>query len=282
MKKIHPVLKWAGGKWNLCPGYKELGLFPRKYERYFEPFLGGASVFLFNLPKRAFLSDTNDNLINTYKVIRDEVDKLIELLKEHKNNHNKKYYYKIRNEWKKGSAINKAAKFIYLNKTCFNGLFRVNSKGQFNVPIGKYKNPSIFDENNLRAFSSVVRNINLKISDYKRAMGFARKDDFIYFDPPYQPLSTTSSFTNYTEGGFDLSQQIELKETFDKLNDRGCLILESNSNAPEIQELYKDYHLTPIMAPRFINARASGRKKIQELAITNFKPKPLTTRLDQF
>lgn len=283
MTEAQPILKWAGGKWKLCPQYKQLGAFPKEYNRYFEPFLGGGAVFLYLKPEKAFLSDINEDLINVYVVTRDHVDELIELLKLHRDKHSRKYYYDTRKEWKKGSSMERAAKLVYLNKTCFNGLYRVNSKGEFNVPIGEYKRPSILNERNLRAFSRILEGVNLKVIDYKRAVGSARKGDFVYLDPPYQPLSATSSFTSYTEQGFNLEDQKKLLGVFRKLDKRECLVLESNSNAPEIRELYKSCYLTPVLAPRFINARASGRKPIQELVITNFKPKPLKkTTLDQF
>lgn len=285
MKEARPILKWAGGKWKLCPQYKQLGVIPKptEYNRYFEPFLGGAAVFLYIEPEKAFLSDSNEDLINVYINVRDNLEELLELLKFHKQNHSKKYYYQIRREWREGSDNERAAKLIYLNKTCFNGLYRVNAKGEFNVPMGDYKRPSIVNEKNLRAFSKIIENTQLRIKDYRKAVSYAREGDFIYLDPPYQPLSETSSFTSYTKEGFGLEDQQKLREVFGKLVQRGCLVLESNSNAKEIHQLYEGFHLTPVMAPRFINAKGSGRKPIQELAITNFKPRHIRkTTLDQF
>lgn len=283
MTKVRPILKWAGGKWKLCPQYQRVGVFPKQYYRYFEPFLGGGAVFLYLRPKKAFLSDINKDLINVYLQTCDRVHELIELLKFHKQNHSDKYYYKMRKEWRVGKAVERAAKLVYLNKTCFNGLYRVNAKGEFNVPIGDYKRPSILNEKNLIIFSQLLKSINIKVMDYKRAVGYAREGDFVYLDPPYHPLSDTSSFTKYTEEGFGPKDQEELRKVFEKLDKRGCLVLESNSNAKEINELYDGYYLTSVKAPRFINARGSGRKPIKELAITNFKPKLIRgTTIDQF
>lgn len=274
----HPFIKWAGGKGQLIP--QIIRLIPTKFSRYFEPFLGGGAVFfqLASLDRNAFLSDINYELINAYKVIKNHVEELILALIYHQNEYNKspkKYYYHLRDSTDVMNKINKAARFIALNKTCYNGLYRVNKNGLFNVPIGRYKNPIICDANNLRKMSVVLKRSGsyLGVSDYKKILvEKAERDDFVYLDPPFYPISNTANFTSYTNNGFSLEDQKELATIFDELTGKGCKVLLSNSNTEEIRSLYSNYsHLTQVInVNRSINAIASKRAGHTELLIRNY------------
>ncbi len=272
-KEPRPFVKWAGGKGQLL---ERLGRhFPKDFGTYYEPFLGGGAVFfhlIHNHPKfDAVLSDTNAELITTYQVIKDQVDDLIELLKTHRANYRiapEDYYYSVRATEPQGD-IEKAARLIFLNKTCFNGLYRVNSKGKFNVPCGWFLDPSIFDEQNLQAVSAVLRwsNARLLVADYRQATKDAKAGDFIYFDPPYLPKSPTSSFTCYTAGGFTIADQKRLASWSIELSQRGCRILLSNSDTPEIHEIYKNHKIELVQVLRAINCKGDQRKGHTELII---------------
>jgi DNA adenine methylase len=276
--RCHPFVKWAGGKSQLIP--QIIHLMPAKFTRYFEPFLGGGAVFfhIASYNRNAFLSDINTDLINAYKVIRNHVEELISALNYHQNKYNKspkKYYYHLRDSAQVFNKIDTAARFIALNKTCYNGLYRVNKNGLFNVPIGRYKNPIICDADNLRNMSVVLKESgsNLGVSDYKKILvEKAEKDDFIYLDPPFHPISNTANFTSYTNNGFTLEDQKELAIIFNELTRRGCRLLLSNSNTEEIRRLYSDYsHLTEVTTVnRSINAIASKRVGHKELLIRNY------------
>jgi DNA adenine methylase len=276
--RCHPFVKWAGGKSQLIP--QIIHLMPAKFTRYFEPFLGGGAVFfhIASYNRNAFLSDINTDLINAYKVIRNHVEELISALNYHQNKYNKspkKYYYHLRDSAQVFNKIDTAARFIALNKTCYNGLYRVNKNGLFNVPIGRYKNPIICDADNLRNMSVVLKQSgsNLGVSDYKKILvEKAEKDDFIYLDPPFHPISNTANFTSYTNNGFTLEDQKELAIIFNELTRRGCRLLLSNSNTEEIRRLYSDYsHLTEVTTVnRSINAIASKRVGHTELLIRNY------------
>jgi DNA adenine methylase len=275
---VPTFLKWAGGKSQLIEQYKKY--FPKKFNRYFEPFLGSGAIFFFVKkhfnPKEVFLSDNNEELINTFIVVRDKVEELIESLKERKKHHNKEYFYEVRREKPKElSDIERASRFIYLNKTCFNGLYRVNSKGEFNVPLGDYKNPSIFDEKVLREASKLLKNVEIGTLPFENVLNEAKKGDFIYFDPPYFPISKTSSFTSYTKDTFLEKEQKELAGTFKELHKRGCFVMLSNSNSHFIKELYKDFCIHIIKARRAISCIGTKRGKINELLITNYNTKNL-------
>lgn len=267
-----PFLKWAGGKSQLLSQYNSY--FPRKYGCYFEPFMGGGAVFFYLKPENAFLSDYNEELINCYIQIRDNPEKVMELLREHKKNHDKfqkDYYYRIReNVYDQLDDIEKAARTIYLNKTCYNGLYRLNSMGQFNVPFGRYKNPRLFDPDNLIAVSKILKKVQLEVMDYMEVIDLAKPGDFIYFDPPYHPLSETSSFTGYTELSFKAEDQRNLSKLFHQLDKKGCLVMHSNSDTELIRSLYTNYKYIEIKANRFINSKVEGRKAIGELLILNF------------
>ena len=276
--RCRPFVKWAGGKSQLIP--QIIRLMPANFTRYFEPFLGGGAVF-FHIAfynRNAFISDINPELINAYKIIRDQVEELIPALNYHQNEYNKspkKYYYNLRDSTEVITKIDKAARFIALNKTCYNGLYRVNKNGLFNVPIGRYKNPIICDSDNLRNMSVVLKQSvsYLGVSDYKKILvEKADKDDFVYLDPPFYPISNTANFTSYTNNGFTLEDQKELAIIFKELTRRGCRLLLSNSNTEEIRRLYSDYsHLTEVTtANRFINAVASRRIGHTELLIRNY------------
>jgi DNA adenine methylase len=274
MKEVPTLVKWAGGKKQLLEQFKSF--FPEKIERYFEPFVGGGAVAFFLLKnnpeiQKIYLSDINEELITTYNVVKNNLDDLIALLKEYKIKHNKEFYYKIRGEdIKKLNLIQIAARFIYLNRTCFNGLYRVNSKGKFNVPIGSYKNPGICNEEDLRVISSFLQKDDIKVNQFFNAVKEAKKGDFIYFDPPYYPLKKGKSFTTYTSGNFLEKEQEQLAEVFKELDKRGCKVMLSNSDTEFIKNLYKDYNLHFVKATRMINCDATKRGKINELVVTNY------------
>lgn len=275
-----PFVKWAGGKTQLLSKLEEF--FPKQISRYFEPFVGGGAAFFYLISKKnqkfdSFLSDINSELITSYKVIRDNVEELIILLKKHEKEYKKSptdYYYRLRAEIKPINDIERTARFISLNKTCYNGLYRVNKNGLFNVPMGRYKNPLICDSTNLRNINILLNKSNtiMEIGDYKTSLEKAQKDDFIYLDPPYYPISKTSNFTSYTNNGFTNKDQIELSNLFKKLSDRGCRILLSNSDSDFIKELYSEFkeYTISIKAQRSINSNAARRKEHTELIIRNY------------
>jgi DNA adenine methylase len=280
--KCYPFVKWAGGKGQLLSKLDKY--FPSKITKYFEPFVGGGAVFFYiasqkNSRFESFLSDINEELIIAYKTIRDHVEELITILKLHKKEYKKfpiGYYYKLRGDMKLINDIEKTARFITLNKTCYNGLYRVNKNGIFNVPIGRYKNPLICDSENLRNISIILNhsNTNLHVSDYKNILlEKTQEDDFIYLDPPYYPISITSNFTSYTNNGFTNKDQEELAKIFKKLTDRGCQILLSNSDSEYIRELYSEFKedIIEVKVQRAINSKALKRKGHTELIIRNYQ-----------
>lgn len=274
--KAKPFLKWVGGKQKLLSQFETY--FPTNFNRYFEPFIGGGATFfhLWNtdrLPEEIFLFDNNEELINTYRVVRDELDALIKLLAIHQKNHNKEYYYQIRALDRQNidlTDIERAARTIYLNRTCYNGLYRVNSKKQFNVPIGSYKNPQILYRNVLQAASSALQNVSVNVKDFREIIALAQTGDFFYFDPPYDPVSKTASFTGYTAGHFRHKDQRDLAEVLKKLTQKGCLCMLSNSYTPFILELYQDFRVEVVYARRFVNSVANGRGKIREVVVLNY------------
>ncbi|NET59843.1 MAG: DNA adenine methylase, partial [Symploca sp. SIO2E6] len=273
---VQAFLKWAGGKRQLIPVIKNF--VPKKYTQYYEPFLGAGAVLFAIQPTKAVINDTNSELINCYQVIKEKPEELLTLCQYHKDYNSKEHYYELRaldrsDDFNNLSTVERAARIIYLNKTCFNGLFRVNSSGQFNVPYGNYSNPSIADASLIRAVSTYLNQANIRIieGDFEPVVATARKGDFIYFDPPYYPISDTSSFTGYSINGFGQEEQIRLKNTCDKLSDRGCQVLLSNSAAAFIRSLYDDsrYEIVEVKASRAINAVGSKRGQISELLIYN-------------
>jgi len=263
-----PFLKWAGGKRRLLAQYE--AYFPKEFNRYHEPFVGGGACFFHLAPGRAVLSDINHRLIDTYTALRDDLDGLLSRLRDHRERHCKKHYYACRDEFNKGSALwqtDRAALMIYLNKTCFNGLYRENSKGGFNVPMGNYKSPKIFNEENLLSVHRQLQSVELHQEGFEGVLDRAEAGDLIFFDPPYVPLSATSSFTNYSKDGFGADQQRRLAEVFGLLAERGCHVMLSNSDCGFVRELYKEWRIVEVMAPRSINSRASGRGAISEVLV---------------
>lgn len=274
---VKPFLKWAGGKRQLQKVLRENR--PKRWDintqSYFEPFIGGGAMFFDLQPQCATISDRNPLLINCYKVVRDHVNELIEELKQHKNEES--YYYDLRS-WDrndilaKKSEVESAARIIFLNKTCYNGLFRVNASGQFNVPFGRYENPNILEADVLKAVSEYLstNKINILNEDFQSAVNEAKAEDFIYFDPPYDPVSTTASFTSYYVDKFDRDEQERLKKVVDELSDRGCHVLLSNASTDFIKDLYQDYNQVQILANRAINSNGTKRGKVQEILIRNY------------
>src|SRR3989344_4160919 len=247
MKNIPTFVKWAGGKKQLIEQFKPF--FPSKINRYIEAFVGGGAVAFHILktykPKEVIISDTNEELINTYQVIKNDVESLIKELQKLKQLHNKETFYKIRAEDPKLlSNLTRATRFIYLNKTCFNGLYRVNSKGEFNVPMGNYKNPSILNEAELREISQLLKKATIQTSQFHETVREAKKGDFVYFDPPYYPLNKTSSFTTYTKDKFLEKEQEHLARAFKELDKKGCKVMLSNSDINFIEDLYKGYNIS--------------------------------------
>lgn len=271
---LSPMLKWVGGKRQLLSDI--VPMIDKNSPMYVEPFIGGGAV-LFNMqPSRAIINDYNQELINVYMTVRDNLDELLEELKVHEENNSADYYYEIRaldreDAFRHMSNVQKAARVIYLNKTCYNGLYRVNSAGQFNSPYGRYKNPNIVNEAVLKAISKYFNSNEITIlnGDYKRVLENLDQDAFVYLDPPYMPISSSSSFTGYTEGGFGYNSQVELKEECDKLNERGIRFVQSNSDCEEIRELYKDYCIKTVKAKRSINSVGNKRGEINEVLIYN-------------
>jgi DNA adenine methylase len=263
-----PFLKWAGGKNKLIQQY--IPYFPKPFKTYYEPFLGGGAVFFYLNPPSATLTDINAELVNTYRCVRDNVEELIGILEGHQRRHCKDYYYKVR-QGGGVTRIEKAARIIYLNKTCFNGLYRENSKGEFNVPVGKYKNPKICNPELLRSVSVALQNAKINVRPFEDVLEYASSsDDFVYFDPPYHPLSPTSNFTAYSRHSFSQDDQIRLKNVFAELAERGVKVMLSNSDCPFIRELYKEFNIKSITASRLINSKALKRGKISEVLITSY------------
>lgn len=270
---LRPFLKWAGGKRQLVP--ELLRYVPESYGRYYEPFIGGGALLLTLQPGQATISDRNSELINCYQIVKESVDDLIEHLQQHRNE--KTYFYKVRG-WDREAAfadkttVQRAARIIFLNKTCYNGLFRVNSKGQFNAPFGRYKNPTIADERVLRRVSAYLNqaNVTIRQADFATAVADAGHHDFVYFDPPYDPVSTTASFTGYDRNGFDRTEQQRLKSVVDELTARQCKVLLSNACTDFIQDLYQDYHCVRVSATRAINSNATKRGKVDEILVMNY------------
>jgi DNA adenine methylase len=268
-------LKWAGGKLQLIEQFENL--FPDNFNNYYEPFIGSGAVFFYIKsklqPNKVILSDTNEELINCFVVVRDKPYELIELLSNHRKKHSKDYYYAVRSiESDRLDSVSKAARLIYLNKTCFNGLYRVNSKGQFNVPMGDYENPCIFDKNILFQASQLLQGVHLRVMTFEKVLDLAEKEDFIYFDPPYIPLSKTSSFTQYSKGSFSAKEQKRLSQVFSILDLRGCFVMLSNSDHALTRELYRDYgkNIVIVRAKRMINSVGSKRGAINEVVVTSY------------
>lgn len=269
--KAKPFLKWCGGKTQLLLELE--ARLPNKFTRYFEPFLGGGALFFHLQPEKALLSDINPELINVYTVIKYKLEELLLDLSSHTQT--KDYYYQIRGvdrteEYKFWSDIKKASRFIYLNKNCFNGLYRVNSKGQFNTPIGSQKNIKLVDIPNMICCSKVLAKTQICTASCFAIEDQITSSDFIYLDPPYAPLTPTSNFTSYNQDKFDSSKQHQLKDLCDRLDAKGIPFMVSNSKTPLILDLYSKYRVEIVYAKRAINADASKRGKIPEVIIRNY------------
>ena len=296
MEQVRPFVKWAGGKGSLISQLNNF--YPFELEngiirKYVEPFVGGGAVLIDILQKydikEVYAFDINIDLINCYKVIQKNVEYLIEELDKKQNEYLKlemderqKYFYSVRKEYnsyklEKELDIKRASEFIFLNRTCFNGLYRVNKNGEFNVPSGKYKNPTICDSKNLRNLSYLIRNVYFEYGDYKKSSKYIDDKTFVYFDPPYRPLSVTSAFTSYTKEDFNDENQKELARYYEELHRKNAKLMLSNSNPKNInkedtffEEIYKGFNINEVFAKRMINADSAGRGKISELLIINY------------
>lgn len=273
---VSPILKWVGGKRQLIESI--VPLIP-EHTTYYEPFVGGGAVLFHTQPKKAIINDSNEELINIYQVIKEQPEELITLLESHRDRNSQEYFYEVRSldrdkgEYAALTPAERAARIIYLNKTCYNGLFRVNRAGEFNAPWGRYKNPNITNETTIRAMSRYFNGAKVTVycGDYREALKGIRKGSFVYLDPPYMPLSTSSSFTGYTAAGFGPQEQVELKRQCDLLNKRGIKFLLSNSCCDFIENLYQDYIVERVSAKRAINARADKRGAIDEVLVRNYE-----------
>lgn len=275
-KLVSPFLKWVGGKRQLMPII--IGHLPKNISslNYVEPFIGGGAVLFHLQPRKAIINDFNSELINTYLVIKNNVEELLIDLKKHQNDSD--YFYTIRaldrtEEFKNLTKIERASRIIYLNKTCFNGLYRVNNAGEFNAPFGRYKNPNIVNEPTLKAVSKYLNSNELIINneDYTEILKNITDKSFVYLDPPYHPISESSNFTGYIQGGWGEDEQTRLKNECDKLNSKGVKFLLSNSSADFIKDLYKDYQITIVKANRSINSNGSDRGAVDEVLIKNYE-----------
>ncbi len=275
-KLVAPFLKWVGGKRQLISSITQY--LPENIHkfRYIEPFIGGGAVFFHLQPQNAKINDLNKELMNVYLVIKNNLQELITDLRKHQNN--VEYFYKIRgldrsHEFKNLTDVERASRVIYLNKTCFNGLYRVNNAGEFNAPFGYYKNPNIINEPTLKAVHQYLNtnNIMIQCSDYTSILQETNDRTFVYLDPPYHPISENSNFTGYVQGGWNDIDQIKLKEFCDQLNERGVKFLLSNSSSSFIKNLYKDYQIIVVQAHRAINSDGNNRGEIDEVLIRNYE-----------
>jgi len=275
-KLVAPFLKWVGGKRQLMPSI--IQHLPKNIQsyNYIEPFIGGGAVLFHLQPKNAIINDSNIELINVYEVIKNNLEDLINDLKNHKNE--SEYFYDLRgldrtDIFKDLTNIQRASRIIFLNKTCFNGLYRVNNAGEFNSPFGRYKNPNIVNEPVLRAVNKYLNanNVEIKSGDYSNILKQADEKSFIYLDPPYHPLSETSNFTGYVQGGWNIYDQADLRLACDELNNRGIKFLLSNSSAEFIKDQYKNYNIIIVKANRAINSDGGNRGEIDEFLIKNYE-----------
>ncbi|HEY0710906.1 MAG TPA: DNA adenine methylase [Polyangia bacterium] len=276
--RARPFLKWAGGKQQLLPAFASLYPAADKSAGYHEPFLGSGAVF-FDVRsrfarRRCTLSDGNAELIATFTAVRDDVEGVIGALLKHRAQHGPEHFYAVRaiepDQVAHMSVVERGARFIYLNKTCFNGLHRVNSRGHFNVPMGRYTNPAIVDPEVLRAASAALRGVRLSAGPFSSVLTRARRGDVVYFDPPYVPLTSTAYFTSYTAGAFGEAEQRALAAVYRKLHDRGCRVMLSNSDTPLVHELYADFDRHRVMARRNINSKGDRRGHVAELVVCNY------------
>lgn len=276
---VKPIMKWVGGKRELLPDLRKNipSSFDKETNTYYEPFIGGGALLFDILPHHGVINDSNEELINLYKVVKNDVDSLIREVSSYP--YDKDFYYSIRElDRREGfpdflSDIKRAARTLYLNKTCFNGLYRVNKKGQFNTPFGKYSNPTICKEQDLKDVSSYFNDNDISImsGDFAQCAKDAQEGDFVYLDPPYVPLSKTSSFTSYTKEGFEDCDQRRIKSIIDDLSNNGVYVLMSNSSSPDVFDLYSsDYNVETVKVARKVNSKAHKRNKIDEFLIKNY------------
>lgn len=272
---VAPVLKWVGGKRQLIEAFSPL--LPQRYTSYCEPFVGGGALLFHLQPKTAYVNDINSDLMRVYTVIKDQVDELIEEIKTYKNEST--FFYSVR-DWDRDrqkydslSDVKKAARILYLNKTCYNGLYRVNNAGEFNSPFGNYRNPNIVNEPVLRAVSSYFNNSTVTFTsvDYTEVLSNVKKGTFVYLDPPYDPISETSNFTGYSRGGFSKEEQVRLRMCCDELDKRGIKFMLSNSATDFIKDQYSAYNITEVHAKRVINSVGTKRGDVDEIVVRNYE-----------
>ena len=268
-----PFVKWAGGKSRLLSQLRPL--LPPGVEamRHVEPFVGGGAFFFARRPERALLADVNEALIAAYHAVRDDFERVADALGPLAEQHSKEHYYRVRERYngsRQVTTYSRAAMFIYLNKTCFNGLHRVNRRGEFNVPVGAYKSPKILDATALQRASELLQNAEIRCAPFESLLEKAKPGDFVYFDPPYAPVSETASFTAYARDGFSRDDQARLHDIYRVLDRRGCKLMLSNSDVPFIRELYRHYRVDKVAAPRAINCNAQKRGRVTELVVRNY------------
>ena len=268
-----PFLKWVGGKGKLRHALSALLPPGVALLRHVEPFVGGGALFFARAPERALLCDINPDLIGTYEAVRDDVHAVLAELRRLSRKHDEKSFYAQRkryNERAHKSRAERAAQFIYLNKTCFNGLYRVNRRGEFNVPMGRYANPNIADAETLLAASERLRSAELRCAPFETLLSEARPGDFVYLDPPYEPVSRTANFTSYAQDGFSQQKQTQLRDVFRELDRRGAKLMLSNSDVPFIRDLYRGYNIEQVMAPRAVSCDAKARGPVREVVVRNY------------
>lgn len=275
IKKLQPFTKWTGGKRKLIPKLKEL--MPEAYGNYYEPFIGGGALFFELSPRVAIINDFNEELINCYIQIKENPIKLIEILKIHKEKNSKEYYLEIRgldraDKFKELSKVERAARIMYMLRVDFNGLYRVNSKNQFNVPYGNYANPKVVDEELINNISNYLNtyDITMTSGDFEDSVSTVKEGDFVYFDPPYIPLNETSSFTSYTHEGFSYEDQVRLRNTVRRLTEKGVKVMVSNSSSKLTIDLYEEFNIHYVEVSRTNGAKSSSRGIIKEVIITNY------------
>ena len=275
---MHPFVKWAGGKTQLLD--KLVALMPKEYNHYFEPFIGGGALLFHVAPNEFTINDFNSELVQAYRCLSNpsDTEKLIERLKFHQENHSEEHYYEVRSMDKSPDFLSlpiyeRAARMIYLNKSCFNGLYRVNSKGFFNVPSGKKKSVICYEEKNIQEITDFFGKSKFEIlnGDFEKAVADAKKGDFVYFDPPYDTWENKDSFTSYAKNPFGKDEQRRLADCFKSLSDKGVYVMLSNHNTDFIRELYKDFNIHVVKAKRMINSKADGRGNVEEVIITNYE-----------
>jgi DNA adenine methylase len=265
-----PIIKWVGGKTKLLP--ELLARLPPRWNRYYEPFIGGAALFFRVAPERAVLNDWNVDLVNLYATVTEDVVAVIKRLEQHRAKHSQAHYYDTRAKWNDHDqawpSAERAAAFVYLNKTCFNGLWRVNRSGDFNVPIGRYADPPICVPDMLHAAQSVLARAELRHGDYRDAVRDVERGDFVYFDPPYDPVTPTANFTSYTANAFAADEQRALADTARRLVAKGARVMLSNSDTPFIRSIYKGFKIDRVKCARAINSNAAKRGDVDEVIMT--------------